>query len=83
MNSSFRLHTSSLFQDSGSITAFVAITVAGPPRDFTGVPWHLEPRTDRDKKYNVKENLSRTFYRDAKRTRLNASFSSMSAPRLS
>jgi hypothetical protein len=90
MNSSFRLPTSSLFPDSGLITAFVAITVAGPPRDCTGVPCHLEPLTDRDKNYNVNENLSRTFfeisvrgYRDAKRTKLNASLSSMSAPRLS
>jgi len=76
--------------DSGLIAAFVAITVAGPPRVCTGVPCHLEPRTDRDNNYNVIKNLSRTFfeisfggYRDAKSTRLNASLSSMSAPRLS
>jgi hypothetical protein len=43
-------------------TAFVAITVAGPPRDYTGVPCHLEPLTDREENYNVKENLSRTFF---------------------
>ena len=89
MNSSFRLPPSSLLYGSGLFTAFVAITVAGPPRDCTGVPCHLEPRTDRDGNYNLNQYLSRTFfeisfggYRDAKSTRLNASFSSMSAPRL-
>jgi len=51
-----------LSQDSGLITAFVAITVAGPPRDCTGVPCHLEPLTDRNENYNLNQYLSRSFF---------------------